>query len=73
MSTDMQSLVGKTYVDDRNKESEQTNNRDVVRHSELPEGTRIVSPDTFITMDYREDRWNVHIDEKNIVTKVKRG
>lgn len=79
MSNDMQSFVGKTYVDDRqdltdtSSGSEQTDKSSTVRHSELPEGTRVITPDTMVTMDYNENRWNLHVDEDNVVKKVKQG
>lgn len=72
-----QDWVGKTYVDDRaelvSPDARQTNKSEVVRHSELPEGTRVIDKDTMVTMDYREDRWNLYVDENKKVTKVKRG
>jgi hypothetical protein len=76
----MQSTVGKTYVDDRLEwidntapERRQTEKSKVVRHSELPEGTRIIGPDTMVTMEYKADRWNLHVDENNKITKVRQG
>ena len=77
---DLKSMVGKTYVDDRAElvdnqapDSRQTDKSSEVRHSELPEGTRVIGPDTMVTMDYKEDRWNLHVDEDNKVTKVRQG
>lgn len=80
MSQDMESLVGKVYIDDRSElidsrapDSKQSDKQTEVRHSELPEGTRVIGPDTMVTMDYRPDRWNLHVDENNVVKKVKQG
>jgi len=79
-SQDMKSLIGKTYVDDQHElvddtaqDGRQSDKETVVRHSELPEGTRVIKPNTIITMDFRADRWNLHVDEGNKVTKVIKG
>lgn len=76
----MKSMVGKTYVDDQSDfidksvtDARQTDKNEVVRHSELPEGTRVIGPDTMVTMDFKADRWNLHVDENNKVTKVRQG
>ena len=73
-------MVGKTYVDDQSDfidksvtDARQTDKNEVVRHSELPEGTRVIGPDTMVTMDFKADRWNLHVDENNKVTKVRQG
>ena len=80
MSESMQSHVGKTYVDDRADlvddrapDGKQSDKNKVVRHSELPEGTRIIGPDTMVTMDFNENRWNLHVDGNNVVKKVRQG
>ena len=79
-SSQHQDWVGKKYVDDRAEltspdapDARQTNKNEVVRHSELPEGTRVIDPNTMVTMDYNENRWNLYVDEGNKVVKVKRG
>lgn len=76
----MSSYVGKLYVDDRkdlventSPDSTQSDKDKVVRHTELPEGTRIITPDTMVTMDFRQDRLNLHIDEDNKVVKQRMG
>lgn len=78
--SDITSYVGKRYIDDRNDlvddnapNSTQTDKKNEVRHSELPEGTRVIGPDDFVTMDYREDRLNLHVDSESVVTKAKMG
>jgi len=80
MSTDMKSHVGKIYVDDTKDlvdstgpDGAQTDKNKVVRHSELPEGTRVQGPNTVVTMDFNPDRWNLYVDSDNKVTKVKQG
>lgn len=79
-SENLKSLIGKTYVDDRAElvdntapDSRQTNKETIVRHSELPEGTRVIGPNTMVTMEYKEDRWNLHVDDNNKVVKVVKG
>ena len=34
---------------------------------------RWIGPDTMVTMDYREDRLNIHLDARNKVVKVACG
>jgi len=34
---------------------------------------RWIGPDTMVTMDYREDRLNLHLDARNRVTRVACG
>ena len=34
---------------------------------------RWIAPGTMVTMDYREDRLNIHLDAKNRVTSIKCG
>lgn len=78
--SDITSYVGKKYIDDRSDlvndnapDAAQTDKNNEVRHSELPEGTRVIGPDDFVTMDYKEDRLNLHIDNNKVVTKAKMG
>lgn len=74
------SYIGKTYVDDRKdltddraNDSAQSDKNSVVRHSELPEGTRVIKPDTMVTMDFNENRLNLEVDEGNVITGTRRG
>lgn len=78
--SDMNAHIGKHYVDDREElvdstvpDGNQTDKNSVVRHSELPENTRVLGPNSMATMDYNEDRWNLHVDEENVVKKVVKG
>jgi predicted AlkP superfamily phosphohydrolase/phosphomutase len=78
--SNQESYVGKLYVDDTQQlvdgsgpDSAQSDKSTVVRRSELPENTRIIGPDTMVTMDYNEDRLNLTIDENNIVVKERHG
>ncbi len=43
---------------------------DVLNDAALPEGSRVLFPTTPATMDYREDRLNVSVDKKDIITRV---
>lgn len=41
-----------------------------VNESQFPAGTRVLRPGMVMTMDYRDDRLNVVIDEANKVDRV---
>ena len=43
---------------------------DVLARMTLPEGTRIIGPDTAVTMDYRPDRLNIDLDAAGRITRV---
>jgi len=34
---------------------------------------RVIKPGMMVTMDYREDRINIHVDAENVITSVKCG
>ena len=71
MSTQhVQDYIGKRVVKD---DEEVSNSDNVVRESQLPGGTRVLRPDSVATMDYREDRLNLHVDDKNVVVKQRLG
>jgi hypothetical protein len=77
---DIKDHVGKTYVNDRTElvdntapDARETNKNTTVRYSELPEGTRVIRPDTIVTMEFRPNRWNLHVDDNNKVVKVSKG
>ena len=63
-------LIGKTYNSNKNKTTE---TKETVYYSDLPKGTRILHPDTIITMEYNPDRWNLHVDDNNKITNVTKG
>lgn len=42
----------------------------VLATAKLPEGTRIIKPNSAVTMDLRPDRLNVEINAKDIIAKV---
>lgn len=70
---ELKSYVGKKYVDDTKdlvKDSTGDsipNDAAFVRHSELPDGTRIVRPNSIITQDGCEKRLNLYLDQNDFV------
>lgn len=46
---------------------------DDIKPGTFPEGTRMIRPGTLVTRDLREDRLNVHINEKGRITKLDCG
>ena len=66
--------VGKVYLDDTKKEDTQTDATKYVRHTELPEGTRVVpESNTVMTLDFRPDRLNLFLDDDNVIVKQTKG
>ncbi len=45
----------------------------VLYDTRLPEGRRIIHPDTAVTRDYRADRLNIHIDAQGRITLIACG
>lgn len=45
----------------------------MISRDRLPKNTRIIPKGSMVTMDWQEDRLNLHLDDKEIVTKVKKG
>lgn len=43
---------------------------EVLEEIALPEPTRIIGPDTAVTMDYREDRLNIAYARTRMITRV---
>jgi len=37
--------------------------------TELPTGTRVIKPDTIVSMDFVENRLNVHLDKDHKIIK----
>jgi len=80
MTIDLKSVAGKIYVDDRadpvdrsKPAGDRTDRESKIHHSELPANTRVIHPDSMVTMDYNPNRWNLHVDESNKITKVEQG
>lgn len=68
LTTDeMNSLIGLKFVDN-NSDGDHLISRD-----RLPENSRVIPKGYLVTMDYQEDRLNLHLNEEGIVTKVKKG
>ncbi|KAI9222267.1 hypothetical protein BC828DRAFT_378820 [Blastocladiella britannica] len=63
-------LMGKTLVDGPVAEAESTS---TFSRTELPQGTRVVKPGTMMTMDFKPERLNVHVDAASKVTNVRNG
>jgi len=59
--------MGKQVVDSPTKEENQ------ISLEELPKGSRILTPDSMYTMDFKPDRLNLHIDETGHVIKETHG
>ncbi|KAI8139467.1 hypothetical protein BJV82DRAFT_521901 [Fennellomyces sp. T-0311] len=64
-------LVGKTIL----RESEETalSEDQVVRENELPAIRRILPPNSMMTMDFRPERLNIHVDANRKVRSVNYG
>lgn len=41
--------------------------------NELPPGTRVIKPDTVVTMDFKPERLNIHVDHENKIIKQTTG
>ena len=46
---------------------------DAVPAGTFPEGTRIIRPGTPVTRDYRQERLNVHVNEKGRIERMDCG
>ncbi|KAL1931831.1 hypothetical protein VTP01DRAFT_8887 [Rhizomucor pusillus] len=66
-----QRLVGKYIL----KDDEQTTlgTHEFVRERDLPQPRRILPPNSVMTMDYRPERLNVHLDHSRKVRSVNYG
>ncbi|KAI9292435.1 hypothetical protein K502DRAFT_80214 [Neoconidiobolus thromboides FSU 785] len=62
-------LVGRKF----NEGESVSSGSNQVTKQDLPDKHRVLKPDSMSTMDFVEDRLNVHIDHENIVTKVRYG
>ncbi|KAI9287491.1 hypothetical protein BC943DRAFT_318208 [Umbelopsis sp. AD052] len=61
-------LIGKTLIHD-NEETELGEDK-IFRAKNLPQPSRVVKPDSFITLDFRPERMNVKVDKDNKITGV---
>ncbi|RHZ46557.1 hypothetical protein Glove_615g17 [Diversispora epigaea] len=67
-------LVGKTLV--RSKDistASEVDNDKVVHETVLPEGKRIINKGMFVTMDWKPERLNVHLNEDDKIMSVNYG
>lgn len=44
-----------------------------VRRKDLPKPSRVIPKNSMITMDFRPDRLNVHVDDRKKITGVNYG
>ncbi|KAG9248007.1 hypothetical protein BJ878DRAFT_413751 [Calycina marina] len=58
-------LVGKTLGDSHDEVN--------FAKKDLPKEHRVIEPGSMVTRDFKEDRLNVHVDDKGIVTHVNHG
>lgn len=61
----MKNYIGKKIVQNQ-KENINVN---CIKQSSLPTGTRLIKPDTMITMELVKDRLNLYLDDHNVVIK----
>jgi peptidase inhibitor I78 family protein len=67
-------MVGLRYMDTEDEAVASTLPRNrIVTREQLPLVHRVIPPGSMVTMDYRMERMNVHLDEHDIVKKVKYG
>ncbi|GAA5808749.1 hypothetical protein MFLAVUS_002144 [Mucor flavus] len=64
-------LVGKVILNDDEETSLKTD--ECIRRKELPKPNRVLSPNSIMTMDYRPERLNIHVDHTMRVTGVNYG
>lgn len=65
--------VGKKYIDDTGMDSIESDPKTTVRHSEIPENSRIIRGDSIVTMDFNPDRLNLYLDKDDKVEKQTYG
>lgn len=67
-------MVGLRYLDTESEATASSLQRDkIVTREQLPLVHRVIPPGSMVTMDYRKERMNVHLDENDNVKKVKYG
>ncbi|WP_433547795.1 I78 family peptidase inhibitor [Streptomyces sp. CA-294286] len=70
---DYQQWVGRTLVRNGKQPPASMPVDRLVHERDLPEPHRVITPGSFTTMDYVEDRVNVHVDEHDTITHVDFG
>ncbi|KAI9099978.1 hypothetical protein DFS34DRAFT_648922 [Phlyctochytrium arcticum] len=72
-----QKLIGKTLAHKGKSKSDLTARgvpeADIVTEADIPEPRRILGPRSMATMDYVDNRLNVHIDENDVIQTLKLG
>lgn len=63
--------IGKKYVEIYNEKVKKV--KDNIYKEDLPDNTRIIDKDTFVTMDYNKDRLNIFIDNDFIIINAMKG
>lgn len=70
----MKEYFGKKYIDNiKDIKKNEKDNTKYVYKDDLPENTRIIDKDTFVTMDYNKDRLNLFVDNDYIVINAIKG
>ncbi|KAI7854573.1 hypothetical protein BDC45DRAFT_440710 [Circinella umbellata] len=64
-------LVGKTIVKDNVQTS--LSSDQVIHENELPKVRRVLPPNAIMTMDYRPERLNIHVDANQKIRSVNYG
>ncbi|KAI1434468.1 hypothetical protein GGR50DRAFT_662593 [Xylaria sp. CBS 124048] len=59
-------LVGKTVSEDSHSETN-------FCAKDLPQQSRVISPDTLVTADHQPDRLSIYVNENGTVSHVKHG
>lgn len=64
--------IGMKVIDDLDNHAVECGENEIL-WSKLPAKTRVITPDSFVTMDYDPTRLNLYVTEEYIVTKQKCG
>ena len=64
MDTQFQEFIGKPLNDEIQEKIKKINNSST---------SRILLPDSMMTMDYRQDRVNIYVNENKIITRITIG
>ncbi|KAJ1504527.1 hypothetical protein HMI56_001587 [Coelomomyces lativittatus] len=62
-----QKLIGKKYVPSVGTSSSSKNE---IHPSDLPVNSRVIKPDSVVTLDYIPDRLNLRINEGSVISSV---
>jgi hypothetical protein len=73
VAPDYQQWVGRTLVRDGERPPVAVPADRLVHERDIPKPYRILTPGSFTTMEYVEDRLNLHVDEQGTITRVHFG